>query len=205
MKLPKSFYQQSATQVAPLLLGKYLVHKTNKGLVSGKIIDVEAYPAFVDEVSHGNKRTKRTEIMYKKGGYAYIYLIYGKHHQFAIVVNQKDVPEVVFIRAIIPEDGISLLKDNYGKEVTHTKHLTKSPGRLCKSFGITLDLYGEDLTGDKLFVEDRGVCVNSGTIEMGVPVSLGLSKKNPICIGNRVGVSNKLEGWNEKLRFYLDT
>ena len=47
-------------------LGKYLVYNSPKGRVAGKIIDVEAYPAYIDDVSHGNKKTKRTQIMYNQ-------------------------------------------------------------------------------------------------------------------------------------------
>lgn len=169
-------------------LGKYLVYNSPKGKLSGMIVEVEAYPAFVDKVSHGNKRTKRTEVMYKNGGYAYIYLIYGLYHQFAVVVNKQDIPEVVFIRALLPEEGVEIMKENFGKEVKNIKDLTKSPGNLCKSFGITSDLYGEDLTGDRLFIEDRGVSINSSRITA----------------SKRVGISSKLAGSRAELRFLLD-
>ena len=58
MKLTRSFYKRPALDVVTEFLGKYLVHNTPQGKLSGLITDVEAYPAFVDKVSHGNKRTK---------------------------------------------------------------------------------------------------------------------------------------------------
>ncbi len=187
-KLPKLFYQGNAIELAPKFLGKYLVHKTDKGIISGEIINVEAYPAFVDEVSHGNKRTKRTGVMYWNGGYGYVYKIYGIHCQFAVVVNRKDISEVVFIRAVGPEEGIGLMRKNFGREVK-IGMLTKSPGNLCKSFGITEKLYGIDLTGNKLYLEDRGVRVDSGDIQ----------------IDRRIGISDKLQGSDKKLRYFLRT
>lgn len=187
MKLPKSFYQKPAEKVAKEFLGKHLVYNSPKGKVSGKIIEVEAYPAFSDKVSHGNKRTKRTEVLYKEGGYAYIYLIYGIHHQFAVVVNKEDIPEVVFIRAVIPEEGTDIMKRNFGRVVKNEKDLARSPGNLCKSFGITLDLYGEDITKNKLYLEDRGEKVN----------------KDKIVASSRVGISKKLKGHGKKLRLLL--
>lgn len=48
------------------------------------------------------------------------------------------------------------MKNNFGRPVRKIGELTKSPANLCKSFGITLDLYGEDLTKNKLFIEDKG-------------------------------------------------
>ncbi len=187
-KLPKSFYQESALVLAPKFLGKYLVHKTAQGIISGMITDVEAYPAFVDRVSHGNKRTKRTEVMYRDGGYAYVYMIYGMHYQFAVVVNKKDIPEVVFVRALIPEEGINLMKKNFSKDIAE-EVLTKSPGNLCKSFGITTHFYGANLTGNILWLEDQGIVVN----------------KKDIITAQRVGISATLQGSEKKFRFYLRT
>lgn len=186
-KLPKSFYQQPAFNIVKDFLGKYLVFNSPKGKISGKIIDVEAYPAFSDKVSHGNKRTARTEVMYREGGYAYVYVIYGIHHQFAVVVNKESIPEVVFIRGVIPEEGIELMRKNFVKEVKNVKELAKSPGNLCKSFGINMDLYGEDLTGDKIYIEDRGPIVTPQNISS----------------DRRVGINNKLEGNEQKLRFFF--
>ncbi len=184
-KLQKSFYQRSARDIAKEFLGKYLVFNSPKGKVSGKIIEVEAYPAFSDKVSHGNKRTRRTEVMYQDGGYAYVYLVYGIYHQLALVVNKKNIPEVVFIRAVIPEEGIEIMKGNFGKPVGRVNDLTKSPGNLCKSFGIDINLYGKNLTGNTIFIEDRGVVISPKEI---------LSDK-------RIGISPKLDGSQRKLRF----
>lgn len=188
-KLTHSFYQKSAIELAPLFLGKFLVHNTPKGVISGMITDVEAYPANTDEVSHGNKRTKRIEILYGTGGFSYVYLIYGIHHQFAVVVNKKDIPEVVFIRAVKPEKGIDLMFNNFGKEVKNIKQLTHSPGNLCKSFSINLDYYGEDLTKDRLYIEDRGIKI----------------PKDSILSSKRQGINPKRKGADSKIRYFVST
>jgi len=185
-KLPKKFYQGNAVELAPKFLGKYLVHKTDQGTISGMITDVEAYPAFADNVSHGNRRTKRTEVMYWNGGHGYVYKIYGIHYQFAVVVNQKDIPEVVFIRAVKPSEGIELMRKNFGKMV-EARAFTKSPGNLCKSFGITEKLYGVDLTGNIMYMEDRGVQVDSKDVQT----------------GHRIGINDKLQGSEKKFRYFL--
>lgn len=186
-KISKDFYQQPALEIVKDFLGKYLVYESPKGKVAGKIIDVEAYPAFTDKVSHANKRTARTEVTYGEGGYAYVYLIYGIYHQFAVVVNKKDVPEVVFIRAVIPTEGIEIMQENYGKPVKKVTDLTKSPGNLCKSMGITLDLYGEDITDNKLYIENRGEVIDPANIQS----------------VSRVGISSSLEGHDQPLRFFI--
>lgn len=186
-KLSKSFYLRSANDCAKDFLGKHLVYNSPKGTVSGMINDVEAYPAFVDKVSHGNKKTKRTQVLYEEGGKVYVYLIYGLYHQFAIVVNKKDVPEVVFIRSIIPERGIKIMQKNFGKIVKHPNELTNSPGKLCKSLGINLTLYGTDITGNTIYLNDGNTQIKSEEI---------VSTK-------RIGINEKLEGNQNKLRFYF--
>ncbi|MBD3362978.1 DNA-3-methyladenine glycosylase [Candidatus Dojkabacteria bacterium] len=188
VKLGKDFYQESAIELAPKFLGKKLVHETEKGRISGIINEVEAYPAHVDEVSHGNQRTKRTEVLYKSGGYAYVYLIYGVHHQFAVVVNKKEVPEVVFVRSVIPKEGIDLMKENFAREVRNIRRLTGSPGNLCKSFSINKEHYGLDLTTDEIFIENTDIKISPDRI-----VST-----------ERIGISSKLKGSTNKFRFKID-
>lgn len=186
-KLPKGYYQVPAVKIAKEFLGKYLVYNSPMGLVSGMICDVEAYPANFDNVSHGNKRTARTEVMYKEGGYAYVYVIYGIYHQFAVVVNKRDVPEVVFIRGVIPDQGIEIMKKNFGRIAKNITALTNKPGNLCKSFGINKQLYSADLTGENIYIEDRGIKIEPSTIK----------------VAKRVGISDKLKGHDLLLRFYL--
>jgi len=187
-KLPKTFYQNPALEIAEDFIGKYLVYDSPKGKMTGVITDVEAYPAFMDEVSHGNKRTKRTEVMFLDGGYAYVYLIHGKHYMFAISANKSNIPEVVFIRSVIPVEGIEIMKENFGKDIGNIKELTKSPGRLCRSFGITKDLYGEDVTGDILYLEDRGLNIAS----------------NQIHSTSRVGINPSLQGHDLEYRYFVE-
>ena len=188
IKLNKDYYQKPAVDLAQDFLGKYLVYNSPKGRLSGMISDVEAYPAFTDDVSHGNKRTSRTEVMYKEGGFVYVYVIYGIYYQLAVVVNKLEIPEVIFIRGVIPDEGIEIMKENFGKEVRKVGELTNKPGNFCKSFGVARQLYGTDLTGDTIYLEDRGI------------------KIDPLKIRsvNRVGISKKLKGSNLPLRFYID-
>lgn len=187
MVISKAFFQQSALTITPQLLGTYLVHQSPVGRIAGMIYDVEAYPAQVDNVSHGNKRTNRTEVMYRTGGYAYIYIIYGIHHQFAIVVNKAEIPEVVFIRAVIPTEGISIMRQNFGRPVKTEIELTQSPGSLCKAFGINLDLYGEPIPGPKMWIEKQDTNITP----------------TDIINTTRVGIKPNIAGSQNKFRFYL--
>ena len=187
MTLGRDFYLQPASACVKGFLGKKLIFNTAQGQLAGIIFDVEAYPAFVDDVHHGNKRTPRTEIMYGEGGFAYVYLIYGTWYQFAVVVNKEDIPDVVFIRGVVPIEGIPAMRKNLGRDVPDTVELANSPGKLCKSFGITKELYATDLTGDTLWLEDIGLKVSPGLIKQ----------------LKRVGINPKYEGATAELRFRI--
>lgn len=162
-RLGRDFYLRSAADSATDFLGKVLVRRTATGRVAGVIRDVEAYPAFTDKVHHGNKKTPRSAVMWQAGGVAYVYLIYGIWHQFAAVVNRAEVPDVVFIRGVMPVEGLETMTAQWDKP-RPAGELANSPGKLCKSFQITTDLYGTDLTGDDLFLEDWGIPVNPAVI-----------------------------------------
>lgn len=155
MSRPKrDFYLRSALETAPDLLGKKLVHKTENGVLSGMIVEVEAYCGAEDKGCHAykNRRTPRTEIMFGVGGYAYVYSIYGMYNCFNVVVSTKGSPECVFIRAVEPIDGIGQMKKNRGCD--KIAELCSGPGKLCEALGIDKSCYGLDLTGNELYIEN---------------------------------------------------
>lgn len=156
MKLERSFFTRDTFSVAEEILGKTLVHITNEGVTSGKVVEVEAYLGAKDKAAHSykdkGKPTKRTEIQYGEGGYAYVYLIYGMYICMNIVTNEKMVPEVLLIRALEPVSGIDLMKKR--RNTANIKNLCNGPGKLTQAMGITMENYGEDLCGNSLYFED---------------------------------------------------
>src|ERR1700755_2458642 len=112
VKLGLDFYERpSVVKVAKELLGKVLVTNICGERTSGRIVEVEAYNGVVDRASHAwsGRRTRRTEVMYREGGTAYVYLIYGIHHLFNVVTNKKDIPHAILIRALEPLEGIPVM------------------------------------------------------------------------------------------------
>ncbi|GAB3434676.1 DNA-3-methyladenine glycosylase [Flindersiella endophytica] len=185
-RLEQAFYLAPAVEVVRAFLGKMLVHQTELGRVSGVICDVEAYPAFADGVHHGNKRTSRSEVMWQTGGRAYVYLIYGMWHQFAAVVNLEGIPDVVFVRGVVPLEGVDVMASQWDQP-RPANTLANSPGKLCKSFQITRDQYGTDLCGDELFLEDHGVRVAAQQIRT----------------AERVGINKARAGSDRPWRFFV--
>ena len=188
-KLGYSFYKRSdVAKIARELLGKILITNFNNQLTSGRIVETEAYNGAIDKASHAynNRRTNRTEIMYKDAGNAYIYLCYGIHHLFNIVTNSQDIPHAILIRAIEPLEGIDIMLERTGKEkLDYT--LTKGPGNVSKALGLFTYHTGINLSGDEIFIADDG---------------FKISPKN-ILITKRIGVDYAAEDAELPYRFII--
>lgn len=174
MKLQKSFYTRpDVVQVAQDLLGKYLYTCHDGILTGGMIVETEAYSGVNDRACHAhmNKRTQRTEIMYHEGGVAYVYLVYGIYHLFNIITNVEGRADAVLVRAIEPTEGIAemLLRRNMA---TPKPNLTAGPGVLSLALGIDRRHYGEDLSGDTIWVEDQGIDLPAEDIAIGPRIGI---------------------------------
>lgn len=159
-KLKREFYIRNLIPVARNLLGKILVKKSGSKIISGKIVEVEAYHGDYDQASHAFKgKTKRNEVMFEIGGHLYVYFTYGAHFCANVVVGKKGKGIAVLIRAIEPIDGIDLMiKNRYGKKFSSDKemnNLTNGPGKLCKAFDISNIHNGMNLTGNEIFILDQ--------------------------------------------------
>ena len=157
-KLPYAFYErEDVVQIAKELIGKILVTEIGGELTSGRIVETEAYAGSIDRASHayGGRRTNRTEIMFGKGGAAYVYLCYGIHHLFNVVTNSAGTPHAVLIRAVEPLDGIEImLRRTQKKNADFT--LTRGPGNVSKALGIKTIHTGTDLTGPDIYITSDG-------------------------------------------------
>jgi DNA-3-methyladenine glycosylase len=190
MKLKKKYYSEpDVVKLAKDLLGKVLVTKNGNTITSGIITETEAYNGIVDKASHayGDRRTDRTEIMYKEGGTSYVYLCYGIHYLFNVVTNMKDTPHAILIRAIQPLDGKEIIIRRRGLAKADKK-LCVGPGKVTQALGIDKKHNGLDLTGDKIWIEDRGFKVN----------------KKDILVGPRIGVDYAGEDASLPYRFWVE-
>ncbi|WP_276497723.1 DNA-3-methyladenine glycosylase [Pontibacter litorisediminis] len=174
MKLPKEFYTRpDVVQLAQELLGKHLYTCVDGMLTGGMIVETEAYSGENDRACHAhlNRRTARTEIMYSEGGVAYVYLVYGMYHLFNIITNEKDKADAVLVRAIVPEVGVEEMLLRRGFQ-SIKPNLTAGPGVLSIALGIDRKLYGADLTGDTVWLEDKGVVLPEESIATGPRIGI---------------------------------
>ena len=150
---------RSGVEVARDLIGKKLVHNSPEGLTGGIIVETEAYLGVNDAAAHAYKGlTKRTKIIFGKGGYAYVYMIYGKNFCFNVVANVENIPDAVLIRALQPTDGLDLMKKRRNK--INLRDLCSGPGKLAQAMNITKSHYGVDLCGDEIFIETTNILPN---------------------------------------------
>ncbi|RLD53813.1 MAG: DNA-3-methyladenine glycosylase [Bacteroidetes bacterium] len=181
-KLPLSFYlQESVTLIARGLIGMRLCSFKDDVITSGIIVETEAYEGITDKASHAynNRRTARTEIMFQKGGVAYVYLCYGMHHLFNVVTNIEGVPHAVLIRAIFPTDGIDTMKQRTAKQSMGFK-ATNGPGKLAKALGIHTSDTGENLTGNKIWIEKTNIQIKQGDIVAGPRIGVGYAGEDAL-------------------------
>ena len=152
--LPLELYAQGATQVAPLLLGKLLCHRTEEGLAAGMIVEAEAYCGPEDDAAHsfGGRRTARTEAMFGPPGCAYIFRIYGMHCCFNVVTAAEGQPQAVLIRALEPVEGLELMAERRG--TSDPLQLCSGPGKLCRALDIGMAQYGLALDSEELFLAE---------------------------------------------------
>lgn len=182
MVLPKRFYlREDVVSIARELLGKVLVTNIDGQTTSGIIVETEAYAGVNDKASHayGDRRTKRTEVMYHEGGVAYVYLCYGIHHLFNVVTNIKDVPHAVLIRAVEPLENMPLMIERRSKPKLDTT-LTAGPGAMSQALGIKTSHTGLSLNSSSIYIEDRGIIIKGGSIEERSRVGVAYAKEDAL-------------------------
>lgn len=151
-KLDRDFYLQDTIQAARAVLGKIVVHVTVEGIISGRIVETEAYLRN-DPACHASRgMTKRNQVMFGEPAHAYVYFTYGFHYCLNFVTQPLGVPEAILIRALEPLDGIEIMKRNRNKD--RIEDLCSGPGKLTQAMGIGIELNGESLLGDRLYVVD---------------------------------------------------
>ncbi len=212
--LPPSFYRRPSAEVARDLLGRYVVRTVpavelpseSQGESPGRpqsggpggsrehlvlrLVETEAYQGEGDRASHAHAGpvTPRSRRLFRPGGHAYVYLIYGMHHCLNAVTGGEDDGTAVLLRAGEPVEGADAMAVYRGLADKPRRprpgDLAGGPGKLCQALGVDLTLDGAPLWGGEL------------TITAGEPVL-----DAEVVTGRRVGVDYAGEAAHWPLRF----
>ncbi|MCD6371390.1 MAG: DNA-3-methyladenine glycosylase [Candidatus Aenigmarchaeota archaeon] len=138
--IKQKFYERSPEIVAKELLGKLLVRKYKGKIISGMIVETEAYFGSNDPASRAFKgKNKISELMFDEPGRALIYMVHA-NWLLNITCLPKGIPGAVLIRAIEPIEGVEIMKKL--RKVSKLKELTNGPGKLTKALAIGKSLHG---------------------------------------------------------------
>jgi DNA-3-methyladenine glycosylase len=183
--LPRAFFDRTATEVAPDLLGCVFWSEGPGGRVAVRLTEVEAYEGSLDPASHSFRgRTARNAVMFGPPGHAYVYFTYGMHYCANLVCQRPGDATAVLLRAgqVIEGNALAAERRNGQSE----RDLARGPGRLCQALAIDRTLDGTD------------VCTVGSPLGIGPP----LDRPDPAAIrtGPRVGITKAAD---RPLRFWL--
>ena len=192
-RLSTSFFSRDTVKVGKDLLGRYLIKKTEKGDMIGKIVEVEAYLGSNDKACHAYnyKKTEKTKVMYMKPGTFYVYYIYGIYFCFNVIAEPEGIPCAIFIRKLFPIEGIKIMKENRMVKIGRNyKNLVDGPSKLCMAFKITKEEYsGQDScaeTSKLYFAQGENI------------------EDKKITLSKRIGIDYAEEDKDRLLRFTLE-
>lgn len=183
------FFLPSAAEVAPKLLGHWLLRRTKHGFCGGPIVEAEAYIR-EDPACHAYRgKTPRNQVMWGPPGRAYVYFIYGNYYCFNVVCQRDGVAEAVLVRAIEPVFDRTWMLEH--RAVSDLRQLTSGPGKLCLAMNIGREHNGIDL------------CDVSQPVVLGLNPDAATFRRNfgPVITTTRIGLSAAAD---LPLRFYLD-
>jgi DNA-3-methyladenine glycosylase len=200
--LGREFFERSALQVAPELLGCVLWHVTGEGTVAAVITEVEAYTGASDPASHAYRgQTARNAVMFGPAGHAYVYFTYGMHFCVNLVCEPAGQVSAVLLRAarVVAGEELAARRRLAGRTPATARapaagrttrarpasaglgiaerDLARGPARLCQALGIGRSLDGAD------------VCVADSPLGVGAPAGWSPAPVSAISEGPRVGVS----------------
>jgi DNA-3-methyladenine glycosylase len=143
--LSRSFYEITPLRLAKRLIGTVFVRHLDDSVLTAQIVETEAYGGSNDPASHAYRgMTERNKVMFRSGGYAYVYFTYGMHFCFNVVAGKGDRAGAVLIRAAEPLEGIGIMQRNRNKE--KLRDLLSGPAKFCEAFAIDRSVNGLPVT-----------------------------------------------------------
>lgn len=171
--LGASFYNRDTEQAAKDLLGKILVRRLGDDLLTGVIVETEAYFGADDPASrayHGKK--KYNSVMFETPGHLFIYNVH-QYWMLNFIAHANQVGGIL-IRAIEPISGIEIMREN--RPVKRDRDLTSGPGKLTLALDVDKSLNGFPVTDESCVIY---VLNNEFEYDMGTSHRIGVTKDLP--------------------------
>lgn len=188
----RRFFACDASTLARRLIGQVLVRKIGEHILSGRIVETEAYAGVEDAASHAfrGRITARNGAMFANPGVCYVYFTYGMHFCFNLSCAARGEPQAVLIRALEPIEGLDRMRLNRGRSTIEDRDLCKGPANLTKALAIDREHNELDsVTSDALYIRLVHARILGPASLINAP---------------RVGISPKAGTWRESpLRWYL--
>ena len=141
--IARSQLPRDTVELARYLIGQLVVRMTPEGVLSGRIVETEAYPVG-DAAGHAYRgETARNRTLFGCRGHAYVYLAYGVSYMLNVSSEVAGVGAGVLVRALEPLEGIAAMRRN--RRVQNLRDLARGPGRLAAALDIDRRLDGVDL------------------------------------------------------------
>ncbi|MES2920649.1 MAG: DNA-3-methyladenine glycosylase [Verrucomicrobiota bacterium] len=168
-RLAPTFFERDPVTCARELIGSHFLWN---GCI-GRIVETEAYLSVDDPACHTWSRpSARAFVEQHRAGDAYVYLNYGVHWLFNVLVKSDEGSGFVLFRALEPVSGIERIRGRRAGVADHL--LGAGPGKLTRAFGIDGSSHGASF----LKIDGCG-------ITRGEPVE--------VCVGERIGISKARE------------
>lgn len=191
--LPGDFLGDPFEAARNVVLGAVL--ETNIGGVrtAGMITEAEVYIGGSDKASHtyGYRRTERVMSQYEMGGHAYVFLVYGIHAQFCVVLGERDVPNVVLVRSVMPLWGTDEMLRRRGK--IKMDEGISSLGEKAKADGEMSALCGKTKPDDGMSSRrikaklDAALCAGPGNAAKALGITTRLNGVD-LCTSDQIGL-----------------
>lgn len=173
--LPRKFFDRPVLEVAPDLLGRFLVRGTPDGPITVRLTEVEAYDGPNDPGSHAYRgRTTRNDVMFGPPGHVYVYFTYGMWFCMNLVCGSEGRASAVLLRAGEVIEGAELARKRR-LSARSDRELARGPARLATALEVDRALNGTD------------ACATGATplrMLTGTPAA-----PDQVCSGPRTGVS----------------
>jgi DNA-3-methyladenine glycosylase len=170
-RILEDFFEQDPVTCARALIGCHFIWNG----CSGRIVETEAYDSEDDPACHTWFRpSTRAFVENQSAGDAYVYMNYGVHWLFNILIKGGRRSGFVLFRALEPVSGIELMRGR--RQGVKESLLGAGPGRLTRALGIDGSVHGSG------FLRSAGCGIIPGE-----PVET--------CAGPRIGISRATDLW----------